>query len=601
MRLLLPVILLVAALIGVVALDRPKPRAEFVFVNSVDAFTLDPQRMTFQHDIRFARALYEMLVAIDPQGKLVPAAAERWEVSDDALTWTFHLHPEGRWSNGDPVRAGDFLYAWRRLLLPDTAADYTGFLFVIDGAEAFFNWRSEQLAEWNRRRNAGEQVESADALWQRALDHFAETVGIFAPDDRTLVVRLARPTHYWLDLCAFPSLGPVHPPTVERFTRIDPERGALVQEPGWTKAGQLVSNGPYILVEWRYKRNLRLERNPHFRDPSQAISESIDAIPIESATTAVLAFKSGAADWLPELLVEYRAEMVAAGRRDVHVVPSFGTDFFSFNCRPSLASGRTNPFADARVRRAFALTVDRQVLVDQVTRLNEPVSNVLVPRGSIDGYHSPEGLGFDPERARRELAEAGWIDRNGDGFVQDAEGRRFPTVDLLYTSTSPRYRDLSLALRDMWRRHLGVQVEPRGLESRLYKDALRQGNFMIARGGWYGDYWDPLTWLDLNRTGDGNNVRGFSNDRFDALLAEAAEERDPARRLGILSEAERILVEEELPKVPICTMVTIYLYDPERVSGITHHSGLKQYLGRIRVDRSGAEGRGELQAAGARE
>jgi len=603
MRLLMPVILLAVALVAIVALDRPSPRAEFVFVNPTDAFTLDPQRMSYQQDIRFARALYEMLVTIDADGSLIPGAASSWQQSDDALTWTFHLRPESKWSNGDPVRASDFLYAWRRLLLPESAADYTGFLFSVDGAEAFFKWRSEALAAYAREssgpaartrdgsspsstaRGAGapHTREAAEALWRESLERFDRTVGISAPDDLTLVVRLARPVHYWLDLCAFPALGPVHPPTVERFSSLDPVTGRLVQKPGWTKAGQLVSNGPYELVEWRYKRNLRLERNPHFRDPTMAIVESIDAVPIESPTTAVLAYESGAADWLPDLLPDFRADMVESPRTDVHSIPSFGTDFFSFNCRPTLPGDRPNPFADARVRRAFALAVDRQLLVDRVTRLHEPVSNVIVPRGAIDGYESPAGLPFDPVRAREELAAAGWRDRDGDGFVEDETGRAFPTVDLLFSSTSPRYRDLALALRDLWRTHLGVNTETRGKESKLYKEDLKTGNFMVARGGWYGDYKDPTTWLELSRTGDGNNDRGYSNKAFDDLLDKAANERDPKKRMLILTSAERLLFDEELPMLPICTFVTLYLYDPERVSGLTHDPGLDQYLGRVRV------------------
>ncbi|MBM4114080.1 MAG: peptide ABC transporter substrate-binding protein, partial [Phycisphaerae bacterium] len=421
------------------------------------------------------------------------------------------------------------------------------------------------------------------ALWRETLDRFDRTVGISAPDDHTLVVRLARPVHFWLDLCAFPALAPVHPPSLGKFTSLDPETGRLVQRPGWTKAGELVSNGPYQLVEWRYKRNLRMERNPFFRDPSMAICDSIDGIPIESAETAVLAYESGAVDWLPDLLADFRAEMVESKRPDVHAIPSFGTDFFSFNCRPTLPGGRPNPFADPRVRRAFALAVDRQLLVDRVTRLHEPVSNVLVPRDSIEGYESPKGLPFDPARAREELAAAGWRDRNGDGFVEDENGKPFPTVDLLFSSTSPRYRDLSQALRDLWRTHLGVNVETRGKDSKLYKEDLKTGNFMVARGGWYGDYHDPTTWLELSRTGDGNNDRGYSNAQFDAMLTAAANEADAQKRLKILTEAERFLCEQELPILPLCTFVTLYLYDPDRVSGLTHHPGLDQYLGRVRV------------------
>ncbi|MBM4114011.1 MAG: hypothetical protein FJ253_11700, partial [Phycisphaerae bacterium] len=251
MRLIAPVILLAAALVFVVALDRPRPRADFVIGNGTDHFTLDPQRMSYQHDVRAARALFETLVSIE-DGRIVPAAASSWERSKDGLTWTFHLRPEAKWSNGDPVRASDFVYAWRRLILPESSADYTGFLMSVEGAEEFFKWRNESLAayaagEWTpssaadsasapapeSRAAAATAPESraaqaspaaaapsppaalapsaaprspaaAEALWRETLDRFDRTVGISAPDDHTLVVRLARPVHFWLDLCAFP-------------------------------------------------------------------------------------------------------------------------------------------------------------------------------------------------------------------------------------------------------------------------------------------------------------------------------------------------------------------------------------------------------------
>jgi oligopeptide transport system substrate-binding protein len=376
-------------------------------------------------------------------------------------------------------------------------------------------------------------------------------------------------------------------------------------------------------VAWRYKRDMRLERNPYYWNPAGARAESIEIRVIEDANTALLAAEAGGIDWLAEVLVEYRADLLAqrkryeerhrseldrllaegrtidealallppperGERRNVHGLKAFGTDFYSFNCRPTLADGRANPFADPRVRRAFALAVDKRLLVERVTRLNEPISNVLVPPDSIPGYDGPEGLPFDPERARRELADAGWIDRDGDGRVEGPDGGRFPTVDLLYSTGNPRYRDLSLALRDMWQSRLGVEVVTRGKETKDFREDLKEGRFMIARGGWYGDYGDPTTWLDLSRSTDGNNDRKYDNPAYDAMLDAAADEPDPARRFAILAEAERFLMEEEIPILPICTFLTVYWYEPGRFTGLTHHPRLDQYLGRIRRVQPGA-------------
>ncbi len=606
-------LLLGGLLVAILAAEDRRPRADIVFAQSADAFTLDPQRMTYQQDLRLARALYEGLVRTDPDtAEPRPAAASAWTVSPDGLDWTFEIDPAARWSDGSPVSSRDFREGLLRALLPDTAADYSGLLMPIRGAEAFFAWRSEALAAFDPA------AEDAESLWRRSMERFDETVGIACPDERTLRIELERPVPYFLGILAFPLCSPIHRPTLAAHTRLDPATGRLRTDAAWTKAGTLVSNGPYLLARRRYQRDIRLERNPHFRDPSRPRSESIEAVVIADPATAMLAFHAGEIDWLTDVGAAYRADLlaeerafldrhrpafeaaIAAGldpdaalaalpspqageRRDVHPLATFGTDFFHFNCRETLADGRPNPFADPRVRRAFALATDRRALVERVTRLREPEAASLVPAGAIPGYEPPAGLPFDPDAARRELAAAGWIDRDGEGLVEDVSGRLFQVIDLLFTTGPSRYRDLSLALRSMWQAALGVEIEARGQEPRFYKDDLRRGRFMIARGGWYGDYLDPMTFLDLCRTGDGNNVRGYSNPAFDRLLEQADRTADPAARMAILQAAERILVEEDLPLLPLCRYLAVYAYDPVSLRGLVRHPMLDQRLDRLRL------------------
>jgi oligopeptide transport system substrate-binding protein len=610
------VVLLGALLATVIAAEDRRPRAEVVFAQSADCFTLDPQRMTYQQDLRLARGLFEGLVRTNPDtGEPVPGVATRWSASPDGLEWRFELDPEARWSDGSPVVAEDFRRGFLRALLPETAADYSGLLMAIDGAPEFFAWRAEPLAGFDSANL------SAEDAWREAIARFDETVGLACPDDRTLLLRLSQPVPYLLNLLAFPVCSPVHRPTIDRFSRLDPTTGRREEDPAWMKPGTLVSNGPYQLARRRYKRDIRLERNPHFRDRTRIASESIEAVVVEDPSTAVLAFVSGEFDWLTDVSAGYRAELleerrafderhadafasqVAAGthsdaslaglpepadgeRRDIHALSTFGTDFFHFNCNERLPDGRENPFADPRVRRAFALACDKRALVDRVTRLSEPIADTFIPPGVIPGYDGPKGLGFDPDAARRELAAAGWEDRDGDGRLENAAGEPFPVVDLLYSTGSSRYRDLSLALRSMWQESLGVEIECRGQEQRFYKEDLRRGRFMIGRGGWFGDFLDPTTFLDLCRTGDGNNVRGYSSDRVDELLDRAAAERDPARRFEILAEAERIVCEEDLPILPICRYVTITMYDPANFTGLSRHAMLDHRLERLRTARS---------------
>ena len=586
-RIVAPFLFLGALILISVWLDRPLPRADIVFANTSENFTIDPQRLSYQHDVRTSRSLFEGLVSVDGEhGTPKPAVATHWQRSDDGRTWTFYLRPDARWSNGKPVTSEDFIYAWRRAIVPDLAADYTGFFLSIEGAQDFFEWRTKALADFLKTPG---DAQSARKLWQETESRFASQVGLSAPDHHTLVVRLERPVAYWLDLCAFPAMFPVYAPLVEQYTRINPRTAQLEQDPGWTKGGTLVSNGPYELVQWRPKRSMRFEKNPYYWNAANVASQTIESIPIEDPNTAVLAFENGDIDWLTDTVVEYRGDMfqeVKRGTRsNLQVLDAFGTDFFSFNCRPTLSDGRVNPFANAAVRRAFALAVDKAAIVQNITRLDESVATTFIPPGSIVGYQTPKGLPFDPARAQAELASAGWKDRDKDGVVENENGEKFPTVEIMYSAGSPRYRDMAGALGAMWRETLGIPSAPRSRDPLGYKDALKQGDFMIARGGWYGDYGDPTTWLDLCRVGDGNNDRKYACAEFDALLDKAANEIDPARRFEILLQAERIITERDMPMIPICHYVTVYMYDPTRLTGLSHHPRLEQYLGDLKIQK----------------
>lgn len=642
MKLLIPFALTFGVLIAAAYWDEASSEADLVIVNRGEVFTLDPQRMSYVQDFRLAYAIYEGLLRWNNRDlSIEPAAADLPHVSDDGLTYTFALRPAAKWSNGDAVTAHDFVYSWQRLLWPDTAADYSNLFFVIDGAEDFFRWRSRQLTS-SGTMGVGRPLTALDEA-QARLD---ETVGIRALDDRTLQVRLRQPCAYFLDLVCFAVAYPVHRPTVEGWPKgaelIDAERGwAGVEAPGWdrreyiavnaasgrieqrhewARPGRLVSNGPYVLAEWRYKRDMRLERNPQFHRPQLLRNGSVALVSIEDANTTVLAFEAGKVHWLADVNAEYVADMLderrryeerhrtelaalslkgkslddalallpapdAGERRNIHARPTFGTDFFSFNCRPQLADGSANPFADARVRRAFAVSVNKSAIVQTATRLGEPIATTLIPRGSIPEYESPAGLPLDLDRARHELAEAGWIDRDHDGLIENDRGGPFPIIDLLYTTNSPRYKWMALELKAQWERELGVRVELRGADTKFYKEDLKLGKFMIARGRWYGDYGDPTTFLDINKTGDGNNDRGFSSPGFDALLGQAAAERDASKRLRLLERAERLLMEEELPLIPICQLVQVYMYEPGELRGLTDHPRLIQYLWQMEAAR----------------
>lgn len=589
LRLLAPLVLLIGAVAIALIGDRPQPPAALTFLNATDCFTLDPARMSYEQDFRIANALYDGVVRWDPYTfEIVPGVAERWDVSRDGLVYTFHLREDARWSNGDPVTAQDFRYSWRRAIMPDNAADYSNMFFVVRGARAFFEWRAAQAEAYAALPAHEKSPGAARALLEDAEERFRAAVGIEAPDDRTLRVTLESPTPYFLDLCAFPIWYPVHRATVERWAGVDAASGRVDQRHDWTKPPRLVSNGAYVLASWRFKRDMRLEKNPHYWDRANVTSDSVRMVVIEDANTRVLAYETGAGDWNTDVLVDYIGDMLdqrdRGERDDVHSIPRFGTYFWNFNCTPTLTGGRPNPFHDARVRRAFAMAVNKQDIVGKVRRAGDPVADTLIPPRSIPGF-DPErrirGVSHDPPGARALLEAAGWT-RGESGLLVDRAGVPFPIVEML-CSTGSYHDRVALAMGAMWEAELGVRTRVVRKETKTYRDDLARRDYMLARGGWFGDYGDPTTFLALHKTGDGNNDRGYSNERFDALLREAATETDAARRMRLLEDAERLTMEEELPILPIWHYTTTYQYDPARVKGLSRHPRLMQYLHYVHV------------------
>jgi oligopeptide transport system substrate-binding protein len=611
--LLVPLLMLIGLLV-LVMVDQGDRDAELVFAADNEVFTLDPQRMSWLGDMRMAYALYEGLVRWNPDDfSAQPAVAQDWTVSDDARTWTFQLDPAARWSDGSPVTAHDFVWSWQRLLMPDTAADYSNLLFAIDGAREFLQWRADELAAFT-------SGDSAETLLDQTDRRFQDTVGITAIGPHTLELRLTHPLPYLLDLLAFAPLMPVFRPAVEgwdvsdaewqtiradgwqaidppswanrRFAALSPDSGRVQPDHRWARPGTLIGNGPYVLDTWRYRRDLRLARNPMSRTADPAMPEHILLRSFPDPNTALLAFRSGEVDWLTGVSADVRRDLLdaaAAGERSddvlvrsIHAIPAFGTDFFSFNCRDTLADGTSNPFRSAGVRRAFALATDKQSIVDHVTGLHEPISGSLTPPNSIPGYQPPAGLGYDPAQAIEELSAAGWH-RGDDGLLVDAAGEHFPAVELLYTTSSARNRRIAAALRAQWNERLGVDVVLVAKDSKAFGSDLRQGDFMVARGRWYGDWGDPTTFLELFRSSDGNNDRGFVNAEVDAALDAAAAETDPATRMSMLADIEREIFETHVPLLPICQIVEVTMHDPTVLRGMTSHPRLVQYLGDIRL------------------
>ncbi len=530
-------------------------RADLVYLNPSGIHTLDPARMSWTQDFRVALNLWEGLTTWDPQS-LEPreaAATLPPDVSNDGLKYTFHLREDGRWSNGDVVTSADFVRGWRRAMEPGTAADYAVLLtdYVVGAAE-YVDWRHATVRRLQESSLTAQ--ERADILRKSAdeMDDRFSSVGLGTPDDRTFVIHLTRPCPYFLDLTSFPTLLPVHRSIEALRARHDDlpitREGLVVFDPQWTKPDYrrggypgLVTNGPYRLENWRFKGTLSMGVNPHYRHRSTMQCRTVDMVVYDNISTAIMAYEVGDIDFLPSMAVPYDHEIarLAKGRQrpDFHLCPVSATYFLNLNCTSETLDGVVNPFLDARVRRAFALSIDREAIVKNVLRRGDRVADSFVPRDAVPGYDPPKMPVYDPHGAKQSLADAGFPDGVG-----------LPTIDFLYTATDER---ACQAIARMWETNLGARVELRSKETKTFAEDKQRHRFMVTRGNWYADYNDPTTFLDCLISGNGNNDSGYSNGEYDRLMVSASSERDVFTRMRLLQQAEAIALQRDFPIVPI--------------------------------------------------
>jgi oligopeptide transport system substrate-binding protein len=476
--------------------------------NGAEPQGLDPHLVTGLGEHRILRTLFEGLTDLDPVTHVpIPAAAERWDVSDDGLVYTFYLRENGTWSTGDPVTAHDFVYAWRRILSPKLGAECSYMLWVIRNAEAY---------------NKGQ------------ISDFSE-VGVEAVDDRTLRVTLAHPTPYFLTMHVHQSYMPVRQSTIEAFGAID-ERGT-----GWTSPESLVGNGPFVLSAWEPNEVLSVRKRADYWDAASVGLNGVDFLPIDDEQTEERSFRVGEMHVTQTVPSNKIPVYQKHDPERIRIAPYFGTYFYRFNVtQPGLD--------DARVRRALAMSVDRVAIVERVTRGGEQPVGFLTPPG-VAGYAPPEGIPYDPQRARELLAEAGYP--NGQGF---------PAMEILY-NTSDSHRRIAEAIQQMWKDTLGIEVNLYNQDWKVFLASQNNADYDIVRGSWIGDYLDPMTFLDVFVTNGGNNRTGWSSPRYDALIAQANGTADPAARAAVLREAEALLL-EEAPLLPIYVYTRLNLISP---------------------------------------
>ena len=526
------VLLIVGSICFYISTPHRQGANAITFCEAGQIHTLDPDKMTWMQDIRVAMGLWEGLAQYNPKTlQPIPGVAKSWKISHHGLTYTFYLRRKARWSNGRPVTTADFLFAWKRILQPSTAAGYVTMLFHIAGAKAYFN----SLA-------AGRHPAFA-------------SVGVKAPTPYKLVVTLAHPCGYFLSLMAFPPFFPLNPAAMARFRSTAHGLSPEHYDPRWTRPPYLVSDGPYRLAAWKFHQYLELRPNKYYWDRQAVKCPALYVRNFPDSQSAFLAYQSGAVDVLsfvptlfaPALLRQQRRHL----RDDVHYRPVFGSYYYNINCRHK-------PLNNPLVRRSLDMAIDKRAIVEHILRLPDRPLEVLVPPESIAGYVSPHGLPMNIPAARKLLIKAGY-----------PGGRGLPVFKFLTNSGAAINIRIAQAVAEMWRHNLGVRVSIHQEESKIFNQDVVQGNYDIARAGWYGDYMDPTTWLDLFRTGNPNNLTGFSNPRLNLLLHEASRQADAARRFALLHQAEKLLVTRWMPSIPLFQYSDGLMYNPKRIGGIS--------------------------------
>jgi len=470
---------------------------------------LDPHVITSVQDANLVMTMFEGLTSYDPKDlHPEPGVAERWESTPDGMTWTFHLRANAKWSNGETVTAGDFVYAFRRILSPGLGAEYSNMLFHLKNGE-----------EYNKGK----------------VTDFSE-VGARAVDDRTLVLTLWHPLPYLPHIASHQAWFPVHRATIEKFGKMD-QRGSL-----WTRPGNLVGNGPFVLAEWKPNQVIRVTKSPTYWDRDVVRLQEVNVYPIENETTEEAAFRSGQLHLTAQVPIEKIAAYQKLPEKLLYQETQLSTYFYRFNVTKP-------PLNDVRVRRALSMAIDRRQIVERVSKGGqEPASNLTPP--NIAGFTAHSKTVTDIPGAQKLLAEAGF-----------PGGAGFPRLELLYNTTEG-HRKIAEAIQQMWRKNLGIDVGLYNQEAKVWHDTMRQMNYQIGRYAWGGDYLDPSTFLDLFETGNGNNLTGFSNAHYDALIREARITADNTKRYEIFQRCEDILTAES-PIAPIYFYKRNVLMRPE--------------------------------------
>ncbi|MFK4016825.1 peptide ABC transporter substrate-binding protein [Cobetia marina] len=468
--------------------------------------SLDPQQIsgTWENDV--VGDLFEGLVTEAADGERIPGAAESWQISDDGKTYTFTLRQDGKWSDGEPVTAEDFVYALKRIMTPENASDYAYILYPIKNAKAI---------------NSGEAE--------------PDTLGVRAVDAHTLEITLERPTPYFLDQLSHYTAYPLPKHVVEKYGK------------DWTDPGKMVSNGAFELSEWQPQTRIVALKNPEFHDAKEVALDEVIYYPIEERNSALKRFRAGEIDIAREFPTQQYGWLKDNLPDATHVAPYLGIYYYVLNSRDGHAT------ADPRVREALNLSIRRKVITDKILGTGEVPAYSFVPTG-VNHYDIQEmpfkDMSMDErmQKARSLMEDAGYGPDN-------------PLELTLRYNTSEDHKKVAIAAAAMWK-PLGVKVNLLNAEVAVHYEDMRQGKFDVGRAGWIGDYNDAQNFLNLLETGVPNNYGAYSNKALDDDMQKAADTLDMDDREALMQDAERKAL-DDYAVLPIYYYVSRNLVNPK--------------------------------------
>ncbi|MFJ8087369.1 peptide ABC transporter substrate-binding protein [Lysinibacillus sp. NPDC095746] len=441
--------------------------------------------------------VFEGLTVSDAEGKPTPGMAEKWEISPDKKTYTFHLR-DAKWSNGDQVVAGDFEYAWKWALNPDNLSAYSSIFYPIKGAQAY-------------HQNGGS----------------ADDVGVKAEDDKTLVVTLENPTPYFLELTGFKTYLPVNKKVTE------------ANKQWYADAGEnYVTNGPYKLSDWQHDASITLTKFEDYWDASNVDVDTVNIAMIEKEPTVATNFKSGSLDYIGAPFQTVDLNAIDGFKKDgsLRIKDQASIYWYKFNTKDKIMN-------NANIRKALALAIDRQTLIDNVTKGEQKPATGMIPV-AVPNFTEDRGYFKDNDVAAAKAAlEAGMKELG----IKDAKDIK---VNISF-NTSEAHAAIAQYIQEEWSKKLGISSQLDNSEWQVYIDKLKTGDYQIGRMGWVADYLDPYTFLEQFDTAkNGNNQTGWENAEYKKLLDKAVAEVDEAKRLDYLKQAEAIIM-TEFPVAPI--------------------------------------------------